>query len=140
MWVRTFRSYPSSYKLPYANSEICAGGEILDLMLTRLKRWGRVAACGAITDYNSSEKSGLKNWYEIISNRIEVRGFIIFDFLAEGKGPEVVKQLVTAVKEGKIKVDEENETVVETKFEDIPKTWMLLFEGANTGKLVTKLV
>ncbi len=116
------------------------GGEILDLMLTRLKRWGRVAACGAITDYNSSEKSGLKNWYEIISNRIEVRGFIIFDFLAEGKGPEVVKQLVTAVKEGKIKVDEENETVVETKFEDIPKTWMLLFEGANTGKLITKLV
>ena len=47
---------------------------------------------------------------------------------------------MTAAKEGKIKVGEENETVIDTKFEDIPKTWMLLFEGANTGKLVTKLV
>jgi len=51
-----------------------------------------------------------------------------------------VKTLVQAVKEGKIKVGEENETVVETKFEEVPKTWMRLFEGANTGKLVTKVV
>ena len=116
------------------------GGAILDLMLTRMKKGGRVAACGAITDYNKSEKSGLKNWYEVIMSRIEIRGFIIMDFLAEGKGPEAVKELVTAAKNGKIKVGEENETVVDTAFEDIPKTWMLLFEGANTGKLVTKLV
>lgn len=116
------------------------GGEILDLMLTRMKRGGRIAACGAITEYNKSDKSGLKNWFEIISNRIEIKGFIAMDFLAQGKGPEAVKEMVSAVKEGKIKVGEENETVIDTKFEDVPKTWMLLFEGANTGKLVTKLV
>ena len=116
------------------------GGEILDLMLTRMKKGGRVAACGAITDYNKREKSGLKNWSEVISSRLEIKGFIVMDFLAEGKGPEAVKELVTATKEGKIKVGEENETVVDTKFEDVPKTWMSLFEGANTGKLVTKLV
>lgn len=116
------------------------GGEILDLMLTRMKKDGRVAACGAITDYNRSEKPGLKNWFEVISNRIEIKGFIASDFVAQGKGPETVKELVTAVKEGKIKVGDENETVVDTKFEDVPKTWMLLFEGANTGKLITKLV
>ena len=116
------------------------GGDILDLMLTRMKRGGRVAACGAIADYNRSEKTGLKNWHEIISNRIEIKGFIILDFFAEGKAPEAIKELVTAAKEGKIKVGEENETVVDTKFEDVPKTWMLLFEGANTGKLISKLV
>ena len=116
------------------------GGGILDLMLTRMKRGGRVAACGAITDYNKSERTALKNWNEVISNRIEIKGFIVLDFLAEKKGPEALNELVTAVKEGKIKLGEENETVVDTKFEDVPKTWMLLFEGANTGKLVTKLV
>ena len=47
---------------------------------------------------------------------------------------------MTAYKEGKIRVDDANETVVETSFEDVPKTWMGLFEGSNTGKLVTKLV
>jgi len=60
--------------------------------------------------------------------------------MATGRAPETVKTLVQAVKEGKIKVGEENETVVETKFEEVPKTWMRLFEGANTGKLVTKVV
>lgn len=117
------------------------GGEILDLMLTRMKQGGRIAACGAITDYNRTEKqTSLKNWFEVFSNRIEINGFIAKDFWAEGKGPQAVKEKVTAAKEGKIKVGEENETVVDTKFEDVPKTWMSLFEGANTGKLVTKLV
>lgn len=116
------------------------GGDILDLMLTRMQKGGRIAACGAITDYNRSEKSGLKNWFEIISNRIQIKGFIIGDFIAEGKAPDAVKELVTAAKEGKIMVGEENQTVVDTKFEDVPKTWMLLFDGANTGKLITKVV
>ena len=38
------------------------GGDILDLALTRMKRYGRVAACGAITQYNKGDKDGLKNW------------------------------------------------------------------------------
>jgi NADPH-dependent curcumin reductase CurA len=42
------------------------------------------------------------------------------------------------VQEGKLTVD--RETVVETKFEDIPKTWQRLFSGGNQGTLVTKLV
>ena len=115
------------------------GGTILDLMLTRLKRHGRVAACGAVAEYNSSDPTGIRNWYEVISNRIEIKGFIILDFLATGKAPEAVGELIQAWKEGKIQVGEANETVVETKFEEIPMTWMSLFEGANTGKLVTKL-
>lgn len=116
------------------------GGSILDLMLTRMKKEGRVAACGAVAEYNKSDPTGLKNWYEVISNRIEIKGFIIFDFVAAGKGPQAVGELVQAWKEGKIQVGEGNETVVETKFEDVPKTWMRLFDGGNTGKLVTKLV
>lgn len=43
------------------------GGEILDLMLLRMARHGRVAACGAVSNYNKSEATGLKNWYEVIS-------------------------------------------------------------------------
>lgn len=116
------------------------GGSLLDLMLTRMKKDGRVAACGAVADYNKSEWTGLKNWFEVISSRIEIKGFIILDFLAQGKGPQAVGELVQAWKEGKIQVGDANETVVETKFEDIPKTWMSIFEGSNTGKLVSKLV
>ncbi|KAL8900300.1 MAG: hypothetical protein Q9207_005759 [Kuettlingeria erythrocarpa] len=113
------------------------GGEILDLMLTRMKRHGRIAACGAIAEYNKSDGSGIKNWFEVISNRLEIKGFIVFDFAPKIK--EATEKLVQATKEGKIKVDSSNETVVETDFEGVPETWMKLFEGGNRGKLVTKL-
>jgi NADPH-dependent curcumin reductase CurA len=117
------------------------GGEILDLMLTRVKRPGRIAACGAIADYNrGGDRIGLKNWFEIITNRLEIKGFIVTDSVNEGKSGGFLKVLIEGAKEGKIKIGPESETVVPTKFEDVPKTWMMLFEGGNQGKLVTKIV
>jgi NADPH-dependent curcumin reductase CurA len=115
------------------------GGDILDLMLTRMARHGRIAACGAVATYNSMGEGGIKNWFEIIANRIEIRGFIVLDAMTSGKAPEYIGNLIKAAKEGKIQMGEETETVVATKFEDVPKTWMMLFEGGNTGKLVTEI-
>ncbi|KAK5717231.1 quinone oxidoreductase [Elasticomyces elasticus] len=114
------------------------GGEILDLMITRLGRGGRVIACGAIADYNSvrSKTSGVKNWFEIIAMRLSVHGFVVLDFLA--KAPEATKVLLKALEESKLIVDG-GEQVVEVKFEDVPKTWVTLFEESNTGKLITKI-
>lgn len=116
------------------------GGTILDEMLANMKQSGRVAACGAITGYNGETADPMKNWFQIISMRLQIRGFIVTDWVAKGEATPTVKKLVGAVKEGKIKLGDENETVVDTKFEDVPKTWMMLFEGGNQGKLVTKFV
>lgn len=117
------------------------GGEILDLMLTRMARHGRIAACGAVATYNSlGQGGGLQNWFEIITNRIEVKGFIVTDAVMAGKAAGWIGELVKAVKEGKIQIGEETETVVRTQFEDVPRTWTMLFEGGNTGKLVTEIV
>ncbi|KAH8704579.1 hypothetical protein GQ44DRAFT_663840 [Phaeosphaeriaceae sp. PMI808] len=115
------------------------GGEILDLMLTRMKKFGRIAACGAVATYNALGEAGVKNWFEIIANRIEVKGFIVMDAIAGGKAGPWVQELIKGVKEGKIKVGPETETIVKTGFEDVPKTWMLLFKGGNVGKLLTQL-
>ncbi|EUC35787.1 hypothetical protein COCCADRAFT_90009 [Bipolaris zeicola 26-R-13] len=116
------------------------GGDILSLMLTRMKKFGRVAACGAVSTYNTVDDSGVKNWAEIVSNRIEVRGFIVLDAVEQGKTGAMIGELVKAAKEGKIQLGPETETVVPTKFEDVPKTWMMLFNGGNKGKLVTQLM
>ena len=115
------------------------GGEILDLMLRRMARNGRVAACGAISAYNKSVPDGLKNFAEVISMRIEIKGFIVLDFLAQGKGPAVLQELVDAVQAGTITINDQHETIVSTDFDHVPETWMKLFQGANTGKLITKL-
>ena len=116
------------------------GGAILDMMLGRMARYGRIAACGAISDYNSSPEKmyGIKNWFEVVSMRIQIRGFIILDYLDHAA--EMLGILKKGIEEGKLKISEENEHVVDTKFEDVPRTWLTLFEGGNTGKLVTMLV
>ncbi|KAF2187227.1 NAD(P)-binding protein [Zopfia rhizophila CBS 207.26] len=116
------------------------GGEILDLMLTRLKRFGRVAACGAIANYNKGgDPVGVKNWSEIIMNRLEIKGFIVTDAVVTGKSGPMLQKMVEKIKEGKIKIGRDSETVVPTKFEDVPKTWVMLFQGGNQGKLVTQI-
>lgn len=115
------------------------GGEILDAVLSRMAKQGRVAACGSVSAYNKSAPHGLKNWFEIISMRLEIKGFIITDFLEQGKGPAARLELVEAVRAGKITIGELNETLVSTDFEHVPETWMELFEGGNTGKLISKL-
>ena len=70
--------------------------------------------------------------------RIQISGFLIFDWI-DHRG-EVTDLLVEEWKKGNLLIEDENETVVPTRFEDIPKTWTMLFNGGNKGKLVTQLV
>ncbi|WWC90256.1 uncharacterized protein L201_005189 [Kwoniella dendrophila CBS 6074] len=112
------------------------GGEILDNMLTLIKRHGFVCACGAIASYND-EGMKLKNWGELIYNRFTIKGMLIFDH-AESLD-QAVLDLSRWIEDGTIS-NTESETVVEAKFEDIPKVYNRLFSGQNKGKLITKLV
>lgn len=108
------------------------GGDILDLMLTRMARFGRISCCGAVSNYNSdmSKTGGLKNWFEMISMRLNAKGFIVLDYM--DKFPEAREAMNKALKEGKLEI-EGGEQLVKTKFEDVPKTWMLLFSGGIRG-------
>ncbi|XHG08679.1 hypothetical protein AWENTII_011773 [Aspergillus wentii] len=115
------------------------GGKILDLMLLRMKRHGRIAACGTISNYNKNlDPVGIKNYYEVVSNRISIHGFIVFDYMH--KAAEVRELFLQAWKEGKIILSDDTETVIEAPFEDIPEVWLKLFDGSNRGKLTTKLI
>lgn len=117
------------------------GGDILSFMLTQMKPFSRVVACGAIAGYNDFSKQFVKTWSEIITNRLTVQGFIIFDFVDRfGEGTDV---LAKAIADGKVKVDSgvdlRDISKSTTKFQDIPQVWSTLFTGKGAGKLVTKL-
>lgn len=64
-------------------------------------------------------------------------GFIVIDNLANSA--KILEVFEQALRSGKIKVGDENETVVKGTFDDIPKTWTKLFSGDNQGKLITAL-
>lgn len=74
---------------------------------------------------------------QVIMMRLQIRGFIVTDYLSKAK--ETFQIFSEAIKQGKLKIDDSNEQVMEVPFEDVPKVWVKLFEGSNTGKLVTKL-
>ncbi|KAK3690801.1 quinone oxidoreductase [Vermiconidia calcicola] len=114
------------------------GGSITDLMLNRMAKYGRISCCGAISNYNNSGDAtyGIKNWFEIIIMRLQCKGFIVLDYM--DKYPEAREVFRKALEDGKLKIDE-GEQIVKGGFEDVPKTWLQLFSGGNTGKLVTAI-
>lgn len=100
---------------------------------------GRIAACGAISGYNAGGafNNNLTNWAVVVLMRVQIKGFMQSDFPAV-EADKARDLLQTAILEGRIKVAE-SQTVVECKLEDVPRTWLRLFDGQNIGKLVTKL-
>lgn len=115
------------------------GGETLNIMFGQMNRFSRIIACGAISTYNSkSDIVNLSNFFEVISMRITVQGFIVTDYMS--KAGEIVAELRQAIEDGKIQT-ENSETIKEARFDQIPSTFMMLFDGTSKhGKLITKLI
>ncbi|KAI6155694.1 hypothetical protein BKA82DRAFT_991302 [Pisolithus tinctorius] len=110
------------------------GGDILDLALTRLNKRARIALCGAISAYNSAEShQGLQNYMNLIAQRAKMEGFIIFDYASEY--PRAIKELAVGLADGSIK---RRFHIVEG-LENAPNALLMLYSGANDGKLVVKV-
>jgi len=109
------------------------GGEILDTALRLMNVRSRIAVCGLISDYNTTEPYGVKMFRSILVNRIKVQGLIVFDWLARyPEGNQALQDLVIA---GKLKT---RESVLEG-IEKAPQGLIGLLKGTNFGKQLVKL-
>ncbi|KAJ7593099.1 hypothetical protein C8J56DRAFT_1045535 [Mycena floridula] len=108
------------------------GGEILDMVLTRLNKDARIALCGAISAYNGVTYR-LKNYLALISQRATIQGFIVFDY--EDRYPEAIEVISKGLSDGSIK----RKFHVVEGLEKAPASLPMLFTGGNTGKLVVKV-
>ncbi|CUM62676.1 uncharacterized protein PRCAT00000230001 [Priceomyces carsonii] len=118
------------------------GGQILSFMLTKVKQFGHVVACGSISGYNDGEKLVVHNWGQIITNRLTVRGFIVMDF--SEKFPEALGVLTRATLEKKISISGGVSVLDVSKsnspLKEVPEIWGQLFNGKKPhGKLITKI-
>jgi NADPH-dependent curcumin reductase CurA len=110
------------------------GGEILDEVLRLLALHARVVICGAISQYNrKTPVTGPANYLSLLVNRASMQGLIVFDYA--DRYPEGLAQLADWSAAGKIKSREH----VVAGFERFPEALLMLFDGANTGKLVLKV-
>jgi len=111
------------------------GGAILDAVLARMNRFGRIAVCGLISAYNATEPPpGPKNLRFVLVNRLRVQGLIVFDWA--DRYPEAIAALGRWHAEGKLKLRED---VRDGGIEAYPEVLNLLYTGGNFGKLVLRV-
>ncbi len=109
------------------------GGVILDVVLSRMNAFGRIALCGMIAGYNGAPVP-ITQPQLLLMNRITLRGFIVSEHMEVW--PEALKELGTLVATGQVKFKES----IENGITSAPAAFIGLLSGKNFGKQLVKLV
>ena len=110
------------------------GGEHLQVAINNMNAFGRIAACGMISEYNATEPApGPSNMSMIVGKSIKIQGFIQTFHL--DMRPEFVADMGKWMSEGKLKWQE----TVREGVDNAAGAFIGLFSGENTGKMVVRL-
>ena len=104
------------------------GGDVLDAALANIAMHARIVMCGAISQYNATDRAGVANTSMLIVRRGQMKGFIVFDFAH--RYSEAHLELASMVLDGRLAHQEH--TVA--GLEHAPDALNLLFTGGNHGK------
>lgn len=110
------------------------GGEHLEAALATLTVGGRIAMCGAIAQYNSTEPPAApRNLMQAIGKQLTMRGFLVGG--QRQHAAEFAQKMAGWLADGSVSYDE---TIVDG-LENAPQAFMDLLDGANTGKMLVRL-
>jgi NADPH-dependent curcumin reductase CurA len=111
------------------------GGEILETCLFAMKNFGRIACCGAVSQYDGAAPAhgprGVPGL--IVTRRLTLRGFVVMDF--DDQREAALKELQGWVASGQLKVHED---IIEG-LENTPAALVGLLNGDNRGKRMIKV-
>jgi NADPH-dependent curcumin reductase len=111
------------------------GGEILDAVLGRLARGARIVICGAVSQYNATDRvQGPSNYLSLLVHRASMTGMVVFDYAA--RFGEAGREIAGWLGDGRLISREE---VIEGGVSAFPDALLKLFAGENTGKLVLRV-
>ena len=115
------------------------GGKVFDAVLPLLNTNARIPVCGLISQYNATElPQGTDHlpllMVNILTKRIKVQGFIIFDDYGH-RYDEFAQDMNQWLAEGKIQYREQLVQGVE----NAPDAFIGLLEGKNFGKVVVQV-
>jgi NADPH-dependent curcumin reductase CurA len=109
------------------------GGDHLDAALALARNNARFAICGMIEGYNDPTPISLRFLMRVIAARIQMKGFIVFDF--QSRMQDFYRDMGQWLASGAVK---SRETVVDG-LEAMPGAFLGLFKGENTGKMLIRL-
>ena len=107
------------------------GGAITDEVFPLLNPFGRVSICGQISQYNVQKpEPGPRLLTYILVKQLRVEGFIVIRFMERfGEG---MSQMAQWLQEGRLKYREQRMT----GFDNIPRAFIAMLQGANIGKMI----
>ncbi len=110
------------------------GGKIFHAAFERMNNFGRIAFCGAISEYQDKDPiAGPPKMFTIVQRRLTIQGFIVSDHAAMLS--DFVNEVGALLLAGKIK---SRETIVDG-LAKAPQAFLGLLKGENFGKLVVKV-
>jgi len=109
------------------------GGDHLDAAFALARNNARFAICGMIEGYNDPTPMSFRFVQRIISARIQLKGFIVFDYFP--RMAEFYRDMGQWLASGAVK---SRETVLDG-LENAPDAFLGLFKGENTGKMLVRL-
>ena len=110
------------------------GGDILDAALGLMNNFGRIVACGMISQYNNTELApGPRNISNIVGRRLKMQGLILLDHL--DRFDEAAAQLREWIDEGRL----QSRVHLVEGLDEAPGAVGMLFTGENIGKLVVRV-
>jgi oxidoreductase, zinc-binding dehydrogenase family protein len=111
------------------------GGDHLEAAIANMRTDGRVAMCGAISQYNSTEPSPAPhNLALAIGKRLTLRGFVIAKY-AEQARADFEKDMAGWIADGSVQWDE----TAREGLDAAAQAFIDLLDGANTGKMIVNL-
>lgn len=128
------RLAPEGIDIYYEN----VGGEQLEAAIAHLKQFGRIVACGMISQYNLKPEQhyGVKNLMQVVAKRLTIRGFIVAD---PDFGPKYwadhQKNVQQWIHDGSFKV----KLHVTEGIDNAPEGFVGMLEGKNFGKALLEV-
>ncbi len=111
------------------------GGDIFEACLFAMKNHGRIACCGALSQYDGAPPPhgprGIPGL--IVTKRLTLRGFVVMDFAAQNE--KALADLQGWVASGQLKVTED----IVDGLENLPNALIDLLAGGNRGKRMVRV-
>ena len=112
------------------------GGDVLEACLFNMALHGRIACCGAVSQYDGAAPAGGPRGVPglIVTKRLTLRGFVVMDFYDRQEA--ALADLRAWVTSGQIVVRED----IIDGLENLPRALIGLLAGENIGKRMVKVV
>jgi NADPH-dependent curcumin reductase CurA len=110
----------------------CVGGDHLEAALGALRRWGRVALCGAVSDYGRTAR-GPGNLFQATANDLVLRGFRGSSYLH--RMGDMMRDVSGWLADGRLRY---RETIVDG-LERAPEALARMLAGETIGKTLVRI-